>query len=676
MFNQNFPPPALSVNEQLVVDLINLEWDREKALSELKSHLQVAVEVELATIPIYLYTYYSINRTPDGFPTTVISRFADKAGALIMSVAVEEMLHMSLSSNVLFSLGQMPELYQKSPGQYPTNLPGHSKLGQDAKPLQIPLAKLSSDQLWKFLEIEYPENIDAKPEGKDWHTIGQIYSYVRCIISSDLITDDDFTKGEKKFQVAPSNYSPNSIDTTYPEATFSKTNPAPAGQHESASEVAKFASREDSHAGSNQLLNVSTCDEALQAIATICFQGEGHDHTKFDDLKAQELSHYYKFLTLQSELEGYPESPTEEPLPPEPAPPPAAAYLFTDDDLAGFVFNFPTNPVTADFDDEKRRLVVDVSSALYQYMLIMTETIFKIPQTDNEQKVFFNRGLHNSMIWLLDKYCQNIRKIPQSWGDEVLSPAFANINLGMRENAFANMVSLCRKTMSECEDEKWYTDAGLDYYLKKIILLPNVSDYWQSSQYAGAPSFPSSPPAALPSGADRHACMGLNSCQNQGRTLLNDCAGQGSCSTALSYNPADANSPSVTDHTCHVLNNCAGQGGCGLYGTAEEQNNPGNNDCSSLGSCATPINAERFSTDGPNRGQSVWTRARQVFAENKWPTLREENPDLPACPPQVPGTQASPNLFQYGPTIGWIKHEGGGMTACGASGMSGAGSCV
>ena len=35
-----------------------------------------------------------------------------------MSVAVEEMLHMSLSSNVLYSLGVEPLLYRNSPGPY------------------------------------------------------------------------------------------------------------------------------------------------------------------------------------------------------------------------------------------------------------------------------------------------------------------------------------------------------------------------------------------------------------------------------------------------------------------------------------------------------------------------------------------------------------------------------
>lgn len=178
-----------------------------------------------------------------------------------------------------------------------------------------------------------------------------------------------------------------------------------------------------------------------------------------------------------------------------------------------------------------------------------------------------------------------------------------------------------------------------------------------------------------PAGADLHACLGLNACKGQDRFGLegpnadgktNDCAGQGYCST-------------TADHTCHVLNDCKDQGGCGLYGTADEMNRPASNDCANLGSCATPINAERFSTNGPNQGKSVWTRARQVF-EEKWGAKRndiaakiEAGSGLP-LPPEQLGQAPLP----FGPPYLWITDDNenrGNMTACGASGLSGAGGC-
>jgi hypothetical protein len=196
--------------------------------------------------------------------------------------------------------------------------------------------------------------------------------------------------------------------------------------------------------------------------------------------------------------------------------------------------------------------------------------------------------------------------------------------------------------------------------------------------YAGAPPFPTAIGAG-PVGMPLHACMGLNSCAGSDRFGIagppggaaNACAGQGYCATG-------------TDHTCHVQNDCKGQGGCGLYGTGEEMNNPGANDCRSQGSCATPINAERFSTNGPNQGQSVWLRARAVF-EASWPARRadlralQEAGTIPATQklPETPGP--APALFETtGPTYLWISDDNnsrGNMTACGSSGMSGAGGC-
>src|SRR5687768_10915906 len=243
--------------------------------------------------------------------------------------------------------------------------------------------------------------------------------------------------------------------------------------------------------------------------------------------------------------------------------------------------------------------------------------------------------------------------------------------------------------------------------------------------YTEAPAFPTSIGTG-PRGMPAHACMGLNSCKasdrfglagppkpttpaaggcggssapaaggcggsaapaaggcggastsasnscGSGPTLApNECAGQGYCSTA-------------SDHTCHVQNSCKDQGGCGLYGTDEELNRPGDNECRALGSCATPINAERFSTNGPNQRKSVWLRARAVF-EEKWPAMRaellarQESGELDCNQPLPETLGPPPALFaETGPTYLWISDDNkarGHMTACGSSGMSGAGGC-
>jgi hypothetical protein len=162
-----------------------------------------------------------------------------------------------------------------------------------------------------------------------------------------------------------------------------------------------------------------------------------------------------------------------------------------------------------------------------------------------------------------------------------------------------------------------------------------------------------------------HACLGLNACKGHDRFGANNCAGMGACATAQT-------------HSCHTLNNCRGQGGCGLYGNAEEQNRPGENPCAWQGSCAVPINAERISTDGPNQGKSVWLRARQIFEERMKRAKRTFGPAPQHLSTGVGGVYDT-TIYNTaeGPPTAWLDATmPGGYTACGASGLSGGGSCI
>lgn len=163
----------------------------------------------------------------------------------------------------------------------------------------------------------------------------------------------------------------------------------------------------------------------------------------------------------------------------------------------------------------------------------------------------------------------------------------------------------------------------------------------------------------LPEGAELHACLGLNSCKGQDRYGIhgpngnnpNSCAGQGFCAT-------------TEIHSCHTNNNCANQGGCGLYGWGPDMDQPGQNECRSMGSCAAPINAERFITEGDRKGTSVWSRAREVFET----AYAEKNNG------KTPGPAPAP-FSETGPTASWITENCNSFAACGASGLSGGGSC-
>ena len=152
----------------------------------------------------------------------------------------------------------------------------------------------------------------------------------------------------------------------------------------------------------------------------------------------------------------------------------------------------------------------------------------------------------------------------------------------------------------------------------------------------GAQPFPESTTAPL----ELHSCMGLNACRGHDRFGTNNCAGTGFCATAAA-------------HTCHTLNNCRGQGGCGLYGSAEEQDKPCANECCWQGSCAVPIQAERYSTLGSNTGKSVWLLARQLF-EHRMAGHAQRSVGKPP--------------FVCGPPQSWLTSLLGQYDSCGNSG--------
>src|SRR5215212_9757329 len=113
---------------------------RVASLESLREHLQWAIELEHFTIPPYLCALYSLD--PDRNPDAV---------EVVVSVLVEEMLHLTLAANLLNAVGGRPEI--DTPRMllpYPRCLP-HS----DGS-FEVPLARFSPESLEVFLKIELP----------------------------------------------------------------------------------------------------------------------------------------------------------------------------------------------------------------------------------------------------------------------------------------------------------------------------------------------------------------------------------------------------------------------------------------------------------------------------------------------------------------------------------------
>ena len=494
---------AVTPAEKKLIDQLNadpVKYNHDWLIASLKEHLQIAVEIELATIPIYLYSYYSLYRgVENDSPNLAIEKYVNEAGGVIMSVAVEEMLHMSLAGNILNSLGQHPEIYLKSPNFMAggASLPHHKDVdGPDGEqPLKFNLRKFSRLHLYQFLLIELPEAADAEPEGDlsppedggGWDTIGQFYSYIRCLIHTQLITDADFG-GQNRPQLTEENYAPNNIDTVYPEDVGydRQAFPSNGGCPMSAASTAQFPNSDDSHEGAEDLIAITSKDNALQAIATICDQGEGYtaNNPKWADEEKEEDSHFYKFYRLREGLApvaGEPnptlgEKVEKELTPPDDLPDPK----ITEKQLSGvdstghtIRYNYAENPVTANYPEQ----LVDLSNLcnlIYQYMLIMTEMGYRV--SGAKQKEIFNIGMHKAMIWILDKLIQGMRESCsyESGGETfAMAPTFENIEFQNRDKAKQELLALCDviKTKSETTG-RYQSDYQVQY--SKVLLSYNI----------------------------------------------------------------------------------------------------------------------------------------------------------------------------------------------------------
>lgn len=396
-----------------------------------------AITLELATIPTYLSTYYSINRAQDqdALYSKLIGQlsknssltsdevnakaqelkldilvYANKAAALTMSVVIEEMLHLALSSNVKQMVCQSaPDLVGIGKALiFPTQLDGHMP------EFIINAGPLSLDQLTTFLQIESPnpftdpnaEDLVAAPV--DYQTIGGLYQLIE-----DCIRDNFKGPYKKRPQLLPPDkdpsakprpfYSQNSMNTVYYDRDH---NP-------------HFINQDDS----GELVGVHDGPSAIKALQLICDQGEGNEESDlpqhkyvlgpdgmplpmevivdnngvaeaqflpgdYDDNSKTELTHFAKFLEAYSlgryykqKFESIPE---------------------LDEFFSYFVYDQQNNPKQAIYNatgNDALALANELGSAVFTYILLLVETCYY--KEDDTQYELFMYGVHKSMIWLL-----------------------------------------------------------------------------------------------------------------------------------------------------------------------------------------------------------------------------------------------------------------------------------
>ena len=136
----------------------------QRDLNWLRNSLQVAIQLELATLPPYLTAYWSIKES------------THPARVSIREVSREEMLHFGLACNLLVAVEGSPVVANETVvPKYPGPLPG----GIRPTLKEVVLRKLTTDQAKVFMDIEYPQGGPvAFAAAESFPTIGEFYEAV------------------------------------------------------------------------------------------------------------------------------------------------------------------------------------------------------------------------------------------------------------------------------------------------------------------------------------------------------------------------------------------------------------------------------------------------------------------------------------------------------------------
>lgn len=286
-----------------------------RSCAELVNHLHQAAQLEMSTIPLYLYAAYSIETKGHSQWDPGISAFRT-----IISVVIEEMLHLSLARNLMLAIGagdQITFYDRKFIPHYP------SLMLHRVPDLELHLEPCTKDLMDRiFMPLELPEKSDAPPQPGRYNTIGQFYKSIED--GFRYLADND-----------PQFWSQTSDSVKY-----------------------QYTATYWNYQGGGEPVVVRDLNSAISAMNTIVEQGEGVDPGKaivpIDPVKPKpglnELSHYAKFKRIRDGI-----------------------------DAIGVVKPVPIDPRVADFEGPSVGLA-DLFNAAYCYVLCMLDKLYTLPR--------------------------------------------------------------------------------------------------------------------------------------------------------------------------------------------------------------------------------------------------------------------------------------------------------
>jgi Ferritin-like len=293
----------------------------------LVTHLHQAAQVEMSTIPMYLYAAYSIDTKGHTQWNPGIS-----AARTIIAVAIEEMLHLCLVRNLIVAIGagNRIKFYDKEfMPTYPSNMLHRVPL------LPLVLSECSTELMDSvFMPLEYPAQRGAKAQSNQYETLGQFYMAIQ-----DGLNNVDRSEGSKLWR-----YAEHNAPWQYDNAYWNRD-------------------------GGGLPVEITDLHTAQAALNMVVEQGEGVDPDKaivpVDPISPregiEELSHYARFSRIQRGIE-----------------------------VIGKVRNVPFCPTVADHVDPENPFKTPIThppalclailfNAAYCYTLAMLDKLYELP---------------------------------------------------------------------------------------------------------------------------------------------------------------------------------------------------------------------------------------------------------------------------------------------------------
>jgi hypothetical protein len=233
-----------------------------KDIDGLRRHVYAAMQLEHATIPLYLTALYSIIPGTNSEGTNILR-----------TVAVEEMLHLTLVCNLMNAIGGKVDLTAVG---FTPNYPAHLPDGEED--FIAGLEKFSPKAVETFLKIERPASLqpdDSNKRNRHRKESGLLASHTGEVVEEHFFSIGEFYKSIERGL--------DELHEKWGDALFSGDPSLQVGP-------------EYYYSGGGGLITVTDLTSAKAALDLIAEQGEGVSNRIFD--KDGEIAHYYRFQQL------------------------------------------------------------------------------------------------------------------------------------------------------------------------------------------------------------------------------------------------------------------------------------------------------------------------------------------------------------------------------------------